>query len=382
MKKYISVMLAVVLLLLMYTQAYCIQINEEKDNDVQKSVAAYLHPKTDATTVVNNKLKLIYGLKQGITKSELLNQYIEANDGVDIVVSNKIGTGVKLNVYDSSSGDKIDTYTILIIGDVDGDGYYNGIDSVIVKCLSNSLLSKNLLKEEFLLAADCNKDGQIDGSDSESLENAGLFLEDIDQTFIYENPANKYTVTFVDYDGTTVLASDEVYEGSVANLPSSPSKPGTAFLGWSGNYTNVNNNETVRAVYKDSKNVFMISSETGNIGDTVTVLVSVDGSVNICGFDFTIMYDPALELISYDEDLDLDVVANANKLTNGIILNSSANSNKTKQRDIIEMTFRITDNSKPALPINIIMTSAKEISGNLILDTQYTIVNGVVYVNG
>lgn len=382
MKKYISFLLAIVVSFLMCTQAYCIEINRGRDsNDLLTASATYLHSKADSTTVINNQLKLIYGLKQGISKTELLNQYIETNDGVDVVVSNKIGTGVKLNVYDSSSGDKIDTYTILIIGDVNGDGYYNGMDSIIVKCLSNSLVSKSLFKEEFLLAADCNKNGQIDESDCEVLETAGVFLEDIDQTFIYENPANKYTVTFVDYDGITILASEEVYEGSVASLPSNPTKSGASFLGWSGNYINICKDEIVRAVYSDNENVFVVSSATGNVGDTVTLLVSIDGTVNVCGFDITLNYDSNLELISYDEDLDLDVIANPNRIENGIILNFSSNTNKTKQRDIIEVTFRIKDTDKDTLPVNISVTSAKESVGKDYVDIIYSIVNGVVYIN-
>lgn len=379
MKKYIGFLLAIVVSFLMYTQAYCVEA-VEKSNDLLTASSKYIYAKNNSTTVINDQLKLIYGLKQGISKTELLNQYIEANDGVDVVVSNKISTGVKLNVYDSSSGDKIDTYTILIIGDVNGDGYYNGMDSIIVKCLSDSLVSKSLFNEEFLLAADCNKDGQIDESDCEVLETAGVFLEDIDQTFIYENPANKYTVTFVDYDGTT-LASEEVYEGSSANLPVNPTKSGTSFLGWSGNYTNVCNDETVQAVYKDDENVFVVSGATGNVGDTVTLLVSIDGTVNVCGFDITLNYDSNLELISYDEDLDLDVIANPNRIENGIILNFSSNTNKTKQRDIIEVTFRIKDTDKDTLPVNISVTSAKESVGKDYVDIIYSIVNGVVYIN-
>lgn len=182
MKKYLSVMLAIVISFFVFIQAYCIEINGNP-----KSGAAYLYPKADSTTVIDNPSKFIYGLKQGINKNELLNQYIETADGVDIAVSDKIGTGVKLNICDSSSGNTIDTYTALIVGDVNGDGFYNGMDSITVKCLSASLLSENDLEEESLITADCNQNGQIDEADYEALESAGVFLEEIDQTYIHED---------------------------------------------------------------------------------------------------------------------------------------------------------------------------------------------------
>ncbi len=187
MKKYISILLAAAMFFLMFTQAYCIEADGKSDG-IQTSSAAYLYPKADSTAVVDNRSKLIYGLKQGISREELLNQYIEAADGADIEISDEIGTGTCLNILDSLSGDIIDTYTIIIVGDVNGDGYYNGMDAVAVRCLSASLLSENDFEKEELLAADCDKNGQFDEADSTALEEAGVFLSEIDQTFIYENP--------------------------------------------------------------------------------------------------------------------------------------------------------------------------------------------------
>lgn len=380
MKKYISLLFAIFLSFLMCMQVYGIE-NSNTVNGVQKANVAYLQPKDSSSTVINDRLKLIYGLKQGISKSELLNQYVEPADGIEIIIENKIGTGTKLNIYDSISGEKVDTYSILIIGDVNGDGYYNAMDAVLVSCINSSLLPKSYFNSEFLIAADCNKNGQIDESDCNNLEMAGLYLEEIDQTFIYENPSNKYTVTFVDYDASTIISTEDVYEGESARLPNNPTKFGTAFLGWSGNYTNVCKNETVKAIYKDDENVFMVSSSSGNVGATVSLLVSVDGVVNLCGFDITVNYDPDLELLSYDEDLDLDIIANPNKVENGIKLNFSSNTNKTKQRDIIELVFKVKDTDKKSLPVNISITSAKKSVGKDYSDINYSIVNGVVNVN-
>lgn len=180
MKKYISVLFAIVLSLLLFTQAYGLETGG-------KSGTAYLSPVSDSTTVIDIPSRFVYGLKQGISKTELLNQYIETADGVGVDVSDKIGTGTKLDIRDSSSGNKLDTYTALIVGDVNGDGLYDGMDSVIVKCLSAALLSKSDLGNESFITADCNQNGQIDEIDYEALESAGVFLDEINQTVIFED---------------------------------------------------------------------------------------------------------------------------------------------------------------------------------------------------
>ncbi len=195
-------------------------------------------------------------------------------------------------------------------------------------------------------------------------------------------PEGDYTVTFYDYDGVTVLATREnVAEGGNAALPANPTKTGTTFLGWKGTYTNVTKNESVIAVYSDNKNVFAIESATGTLGNTVTLLVDLDGAVKTCGFDMTIYYDDAvLELNTYDSDFDLDVIVNDSELSNGVLLNFSAATDNTKQRNIISLTFTIKSTTKTATEVTIAMTSAKEIDGQAIVDTEYTLINGVVTI--
>lgn len=195
-----------------------------------------------------------------------------------------------------------------------------------------------------------------------------------------QNSSKEYTVTFVDYDGTT-LATKSVSSGATAELPANPSKNGATFLGWSGNYANVTQNETVTAVYSDTKNVFVVESTSGSVGDTINVLISVDGSVKTCGFDFTLFYDSSLELVSYDDDLDVSIIVNDSLYTNGIKLNFSDAKDKTKQRDIIELTFKIKETTQTALPIWIDMKEVFEVmDSGTIENASYTIVNGVVKV--
>ncbi|MBR6109463.1 MAG: InlB B-repeat-containing protein [Clostridia bacterium] len=58
-----------------------------------------------------------------------------------------------------------------------------------------------------------------------------------------------YTVTFTDWDGT-VITSVEVAEGGSATPPADPTREGYNFIGWSGTYTDVHQNEVVTATYE------------------------------------------------------------------------------------------------------------------------------------
>ena len=204
---------------------------------------------------------------------------------------------------------------------------------------------------------------------------------DLVVTATYEKIAiQTYTVTFVNYDGTT-LTTSMVNSGEDATPPTNPSKSGADFLGWTGNYTNVTKNETVRAVYSDEKNVIIAHSVSGTAGGTVTVLFEITGKVKACGFDFALFYDAGLEIVSYDNDLDLDVVFNDGAYDNGALLNYSGTSDKTKQRDIIEITFKISNTASGKLPIVLVMNSIKELDSNdNYIDTDYVLIDGVVTV--
>ncbi len=204
--------------------------------------------------------------------------------------------------------------------------------------------------------------------------------EDMTVTALYEQlPGESYTVTFVDHNGD-VLEEQTVLEGRDAAPPAAPAKSGAEFLGWSGNYANVTQDETVRAVYSDEKNVILVHSASAKADGTVSVLVEVTGVVKTCGFDFDLFFDPALELQSYDNDLHLDVVFNADAYDNGVSLNFSSTTDKVKSREIVELTFHVAESATGALPITVRMTSIKELDGSRIVDTDYVLVGGIITV--
>lgn len=190
----------------------------------------------------------------------------------------------------------------------------------------------------------------------------------------------QYTVSFVNYDNKTVISSQKVNSGENAAAPTNPTKTGASFLGWSGNYINVTKDEKVKAIFDDEKNVFIIAQSTGKKGDTVKVKLSLKGKVTTCGYDIKISYDSNLKLVSYDDDLDMNIVLNPKASTNSILLNYSGAINTTKKKDIVELSFKIKDSDKTALPIIINVNSMKEVAGNSVVNSAYNIVNGIVFV--
>ena len=148
--------------------------------------------------------KFIYGLAAGLDSIE---GYVTASaDGCEVKVTksgDKIGTGTLVEIY--KDGYLVDTYTVVIFGDVDGDGWYDAQDAYIVSLITNGLLTREQTGEAKYLAADCNHDGVIDGADIEILQNAGLLLGDVDQSKSHEE-----------------LQSDSVYEEYSSLIEQSP----------------------------------------------------------------------------------------------------------------------------------------------------------------
>lgn len=267
-------------------------------------------------------------------------------------------------------------------GDVDGNGEVEIVDATVVQ----RSLAYMFQPTEGMITR-----GSFAGNDEFEITDATMIQRHLAYMSVSypvgelmgfsDDPSDsKYVVTFYDSNGTTVLKRQQVSADDDAVPPSDPSRTGVSFLGWSGNYINVNQNEAVTAVYSDEKNVIKASSIDGQVGNTVTVLVSLEGIVKTCGFDMDIMYDPNLELVSYDDDLDLDIITNPNRYENGMKLNFTSTTDKTKQRDIIELKFRIKNTASRKLPINITVKSIKEIINYNPLNTEYTIIDGIVTV--
>ena len=128
---------------------------------------------------INFETNTISGFDAGTTS---LDGYIsvENDDYAFVCDSDIIATGTVIELTDGET--VINEFTAVVFGDVNGDGWYDGTDSIIVSCLANGMLSKDDVSPAFYEAADCNHDGVIDSFDVALLEQAGLLLANVDQS--------------------------------------------------------------------------------------------------------------------------------------------------------------------------------------------------------
>ena len=139
-----------------------------------------LLPKKDKNTVVDNGNKFVYGLDAGL---KTITSYAYAGDGFTISeTAGKLGFGTSSKIDVMYEKDVAATYTIVLFGDVNGDGWYDGRDAVTVSMIANGMLSREQVGEAVWMAADCNHDGKIDQADVDLLNQAGLLLSSVDQT--------------------------------------------------------------------------------------------------------------------------------------------------------------------------------------------------------
>ncbi|HHW31844.1 MAG TPA: InlB B-repeat-containing protein, partial [Clostridiaceae bacterium] len=78
-------------------------------------------------------------------------------------------------------------------------------------------------------------------------------IEQMSQVVDYTGPvATEFTVTFVDHDGS-ILKTEVVPRGGSATAPADPTREGYTFIGWDKPFDNVTGNITVKAVYEINK---------------------------------------------------------------------------------------------------------------------------------
>ncbi|MBQ2944861.1 MAG: InlB B-repeat-containing protein, partial [Ruminococcus sp.] len=100
--------------------------------------------------------------------------------------------------------------------------------------------------------------------------------EDITVTAIYSKTVNKYTVTFVDFDGTE-LYKVQVEYGSAATIPPvEPEREGYVFTGWDKAFDNITEDITVTAQYVDA--TVYLKGSFNDWGNTNPMLLSTDDS--------------------------------------------------------------------------------------------------------
>ena len=131
--------------------------------------------------VVDYADNIVYGFDAGVNSLDSYTAFV--TDGCEWIYEQGqygFGTGTVATLKDGNT--TVAEYTVLIFGDIDGNGWYDANDAFIVNMLASGLISADRLSEAQQRAADCNHDGVIDGADFYLLNQASLLLEDIDQT--------------------------------------------------------------------------------------------------------------------------------------------------------------------------------------------------------
>lgn len=137
----------------------------KKMNDLVE--VTLLDTPTGKTTVIDDENLLIYGLTTGLTESDF-RTYLTIASGYTITVTpytgSVIGTGSTVAV--KYNGVEVKTYTVIIYGDVDGDGeIYADIDGTLIMAYCSD--PSSITNSAALVAADVDKNGTINMSDYE-----------------------------------------------------------------------------------------------------------------------------------------------------------------------------------------------------------------------
>ncbi|MBQ7580645.1 MAG: FIVAR domain-containing protein [Clostridia bacterium] len=131
-----------------------------------------------STAVIDRTNGVIYGLEEGITDLDgLVNcdnctlRYTETENG--------FGTGTKVEVL--QKGEVVETFYIVIFGDVTGDGYVDAFDASVLSSVAN-FETEFEDGSAYAFAADLNDDGFVDAFDCSILNSAANFESPVSQT--------------------------------------------------------------------------------------------------------------------------------------------------------------------------------------------------------
>lgn len=138
-----------------------------------------------STTFINEGNRFIYGLVPGITQSVFESAYIELSGNARLeytTLNGSFGTGTIVELIDNDTQEIMESYRIIIFGDVNGDGSVDGIDAGRMIDFDAALIQWDTVTDAALLrAADLNGDGNVDSIDAGIVVDAENFLVTIDQ---------------------------------------------------------------------------------------------------------------------------------------------------------------------------------------------------------
>ena len=137
---------------------YCSVCGEElsRQTVIIPVLEDYFKAAEGSITIIDTELGYIYGLDIGLSD---LEGYVEYSKSVSYETPDGIGTGMTLTTF--RGGEEWETYTIVIFGDLNGDGVIDIYDSSVLAAIVNG--DMELEEGDVLLfAADLNGDTAVD----------------------------------------------------------------------------------------------------------------------------------------------------------------------------------------------------------------------------
>jgi uncharacterized repeat protein (TIGR02543 family) len=149
---------------------------------IWQSIPPSVLPRADSTTVIDSDRGLIFGLKTGLTRAQFESSfaYLGGNGSFAYSTTGLLGTGTKIDLIDNATGLVIQSYTIVIFGDVNGDGNIDDGDSGQVVDYENYLYNWDNNPER-KMAGDVNGDGAVDSLDAGILTDVLNYMMHINQ---------------------------------------------------------------------------------------------------------------------------------------------------------------------------------------------------------
>ena len=127
----------------------------------------------------------------------------------------------------------------------------------------------------------------------------------------------------------------------------------------------------------NAQNCFLLKSVLSEDAKSITIALSLDGKVNLSGFDMILKYNKEhFKLIDLDDAFDLQIYSGTNENDGVVSFNYAGIKNITQSKDILTATFELIGNNAAEgkfelMPIEIIKISEKDKLD--IEDAEYTL---------
>ncbi len=146
-----------------------------------------------SSTIIDRENGYIYGLEELLTAKILDDNFLDYEGDGKLVIkpaptgSNRYGTGAVVELYNNADGSLVETFTIIVFGDLNGDSVVNGLDVSIADdeafwITEWSVEGSDEYEAYLVFAANLDKNAVIDNIDVSIIKHHTLGVAEIDQT--------------------------------------------------------------------------------------------------------------------------------------------------------------------------------------------------------